>query len=115
MYFFIQVKAIDNDGSSPNNQVIYRIQSGAADKFVIDGETGVISVAKGASLDPDLAHPKRLRYHLVVLALDGALGDKQLQSSVRVDIAILDINNKPPIFHNPGTVTIFENSPVSIL
>lgn len=49
------------------------------------------------------------------MALDGAPGDKQLYSSVNVDIKIIDINNKPPIFHDPEPMTIFENSPVSIL
>jgi len=32
--------ASDLDGSSPNNDVVYRITSGAKDKFVVDPETG---------------------------------------------------------------------------
>ena len=31
----VQVKASDRDGSSPNNNLVYRIQAGAKDKFVI--------------------------------------------------------------------------------
>ena len=31
----VQVKASDRDGSSPNNNLVYRIQAGARDKFVI--------------------------------------------------------------------------------
>lgn len=65
--FVLRVSAIDGDGSSPNNLVVYRIQSGAADKFVISADTGVISVAVGASLDPDLTVPKTLEYSLVVV------------------------------------------------
>lgn len=65
--FVLKVSAIDGDGSSPNNLVVYRIQSGAADKFVISADTGVISVAVGASLDPDLTVPKTIEYSLVVV------------------------------------------------
>ena len=32
--------ATDLDGSSPNNDLVYRITSGAKDKFVVDPETG---------------------------------------------------------------------------
>lgn len=111
----LKVSAFDFDGSSPNNYVVYRIQSGAADKFVIESETGIISVAKGATLDPDLTVPKKTFYSLIVIALDGAPGDKQLQNSVNVDIAIIDINNKPPIMNDPASVSVLENSPVSIV
>lgn len=65
-------------------------------------------------MDPDLTVPKKIRYSLIVIALDGAPGDKQLQTSINVDIAIIDINNKPPIIKDPGTVSVVENSPVSI-
>lgn len=93
--------------------MVYRIQSGASDKFVIESETGTISVAKGATLDPDLTIPKKIYYSLIVIALDGAPGDKQLHTSINVDIAIIDINNKPPIIKDPGSVSVLENSPVS--
>jgi cadherin 23 len=32
--------ATDLDGSSPNNDVVYRITSGAKDKFIVDPDTG---------------------------------------------------------------------------
>ena len=32
--------ASDLDGSSPNNEVVYRITSGAKDKFVVDPDSG---------------------------------------------------------------------------
>jgi hypothetical protein len=34
--------ASDGDGSSPNNDVFYRITSGAKDKFVVDSDTGKV-------------------------------------------------------------------------
>lgn len=59
---------MDKDGSSPNNQIVYRIQKGASDKFVIGSDTGVISVAYGASLDPDQTALKTNEYSLVVVS-----------------------------------------------
>ncbi|XP_023311794.1 cadherin-23 [Anoplophora glabripennis] len=108
----LQVKAYDLDGSSPNNHVVYRIQKGAADKFVIGAETGIISIAHGASLDPDLTQPRRMHYSLNVLAIDGAPGNSQLQAAVTVNITILDVNNKNPIIYESGIVTVQENAPV---
>lgn len=112
---FFQVRAFDLDGSSPNNHIVYRIQSGASDKFVIESETGIISIARGATLDPDLTVPKKAYYSLIVIALDGAPGDKQLQTSINVDIVIIDINNKLPILKDPGVVSVVENSPVGTI
>ncbi|CAG9863718.1 unnamed protein product [Phyllotreta striolata] len=108
----LKVIAEDGDGSSPNNQIVYRIQNGAGDKFTIDSETGVIRVARGASLDPDLIQPRKMHYALKVLAIDGAAGDNQLQASVEVNINIIDVNNKFPVFNELNPVSIFENSPV---
>ena len=81
-----QVKATDRDGSSPNNNLVYRIQAGARDKFVIrcvqswqycdksqnlkshfSPETGMIAVSRGASLDPDLSQPPTTSYFLEVM------------------------------------------------
>ncbi|KAB0799063.1 hypothetical protein PPYR_06943 [Photinus pyralis] len=105
----LQVHAIDWDGSTPNNKVIYRIQGGAFDKFIIDSESGVISVAPGASLDPDLNHPRRMLYSLLVAALDSAPGDAQLYSTVTVNITISDVNNKPPTLSIPSTLKLRED------
>ena len=64
----MQVTAIDRDGSAPNNVIVYRIQTGAKDKFVINSETGIISVAQGANLDPDLTDNKTVHYTLTVVS-----------------------------------------------
>lgn len=108
----LTVRAFDHDGSSPNNAIFYRIISGASDKFVIGSDTGVILVANGASLDPDLSDPKRTTYFLNVIALDGGIGEQQLSSTCTVNITILDINNKSPIFNELEMVYIKENTPV---
>ncbi|KAJ8721348.1 hypothetical protein PYW07_002123 [Mythimna separata] len=108
----LEVKARDGDGSSPNNRVVYRIQRGASDKFVIESRTGVVSVANGSTLDPDKTTPKSNRYTLTVVALDGGIGDQQLSAAVLVNITIVDVNNKPPALVEPGTITVRENTQV---
>lgn len=109
----VTVAAIDRDASAPNNVIVYRIQRGAADKFVIGADTGVISVAHGSSLDPDLTAPKKTtHYGLMVLALDGGLGEHQKLASTLVNITILDVNNKAPTIAEPERITMLENTPV---
>ncbi|TRY71883.1 hypothetical protein TCAL_08438 [Tigriopus californicus] len=105
-----EVKARDRDGSSPNNLVIYRIITGAKDKFVVDSETGVISVSLGANLDPDLTSPRTHFYFLEIAALDGGFGSNQLSSIAEVNVTITDVNNKNPYFEQPEAVNIMENS-----
>ena len=94
-----QVEATDADGSAPNNRIAYRIQSGAMDKFVIDSDSGTIRIAEGASLDPDQSHPRRSRYQLHILALDGGIDGQQLHASARVTITVQDVNNKVLFLH----------------
>ncbi|XP_046672662.1 cadherin-23 isoform X2 [Homalodisca vitripennis] len=108
----LQVKATDEDASAPNNQVVYRIQSGAGDKFVIDPTSGILSVANGASLDPDGTEPRTTHYSMVVVALDGGIGGNQMTATTQVQIDIQDVNNKLPVLVDPGTVRVLENTKV---
>lgn len=104
----IQVSAVDADQSPANSRVYYRLLSGGADKFVIDTNTGIISVAKGATLDPDKSlsigtskMSKKLWYLLKVMAIDSSFGtSEQLSSIATVNVSIVDVNNKPPEFPN---------------
>ena len=50
-YVIANVTATDGDGTKPNNDFIYRIESGAFDKFRINFETGIVEVEKKADLD----------------------------------------------------------------
>ncbi|KAF2362742.1 Cadherin [Trinorchestia longiramus] len=112
MYHFLhQVHAYDGDGSSLFSKVVYRIQHGAEDKFVIDAETGAILVARGAILDPDRTQPRTTDYVLEVVALDGGIGESQKHTLALVNISIIDVNNKPPVFLDPGTVRVSESIP----
>jgi cadherin 23 len=48
--------------------IVYRIAEGASDKFVISSSSGIISVAQGSKLDPDLTDPKTTEYSLTVVS-----------------------------------------------
>lgn len=100
----IQVLAQDGDHSPTNSKITYRISSGASDKFVIDSDSGLISVANGANLDIDrvVGGQKRTNYLLNVIAFDGSFGPNQKSSSALVNITIIDVNNKPPEFLTLG-------------
>lgn len=109
----IQVKAFDQDRSAPNNEVIYRLGSGANDKFVID-VNGLITVRKGANLDPDLASPRVNRYKFEVFAFDGGIGSDQLSGSSVVEVKVTDVNNKLPEFSRSSRaeVTVMESASI---
>ena len=111
----VQVEAFDLDGSSPNNLIAYRIQSGGLDKFVIDSTSGVISIANGASLDPDRTDPRTTEYQLEIVALDGGLGTNQFHTKALVTITVNDVNNKAPILTEPQVVHAPENLPIGYL
>lgn len=117
----IQVSATDSDQSPSNSRVYYRLLSGGVDKFVIDSNTGIISVAKGASLDPDKSlsigsskMSKKFWYLLKVMAIDSSFGtDEQLSSIATVNVSIIDVNNKAPEFPNDiPDVFVPENAPI---
>ena len=41
---------------------------------------------------------------LEVLALDGGIGKAQLMARTVVNVTIVDVNNKPPVFSEPGVI-----------
>lgn len=86
----VTVQATDADGSAPNNQVFYLIESGASDAFKIDGSSGEITVAG------DLDRETTSKYTLRVKAMDR--GSPVLSSFVNVTIIILDVNDQNPVF-----------------
>ncbi len=80
---------------------------------MVDPDTGIISVSRGASLDPDMAtnsvDTSKSFFMLEMLALDGGLGSKRRSSTTLVNITVIDVNNKPPIFRHMAPVTVKEN------
>ena len=83
----IRVEAIDKDASSPFNRVFYRIERGAQDKFLVDAETGIISLAPGATLD----YNEKTYHALEVIAVDG--GGKRSDSAALVNISLTGMIN----------------------
>jgi cadherin 23 len=107
----VAVRALDRDGSSPFNEVVYRITSGAKDKFVIEADTGKVLVSRGASLDPDFSVPRTTSYFMEITAFDGGIGDERRLGKTHVNITIDDVNNKVPVFNDDSLLplTILEN------
>ena len=86
------VFAKDDDQTSPNNDFLYRIDSGAGDKFRINFQTGEITVENGAKLDRE----DKASYILNVSATDR--GAVSLDGSCQVTITISDVNDESPVF-----------------
>ncbi|XP_073452804.1 cadherin-23 [Aquarana catesbeiana] len=104
----VQVTATDAD-SGPNQQLTYRIESGAQDRFLIDSSTGVIRVAN-VTVDRE----EKDAYRLIVVATDH--GTTPLSGSATVNILIDDVNDCSPEFVNPiQTVSILESAGVGTI
>ncbi|KRT78309.1 Cadherin, partial [Oryctes borbonicus] len=58
---------------------------------------------------------RRTAYVLSVMALDGAPGNQQRHAYSTVNITVMDINNKLPIFPDQGRISIMENTMVGTL
>ncbi|XP_059167286.1 cadherin-23-like isoform X3 [Physella acuta] len=107
-FLVITVNASDLDGTSPNKDFIYRIESGALDKFKINFETGELRVDNGAELDRETKD----EYTLVLSAIDRGTPPRTGSSTLK--ITLLDVNDEVPVFKNPSvTIELSENTAVS--
>lgn len=95
--------ATDTDGTFPNNEFVYRIDSGSQDQFRINFRTGEISVETGARLDRET---KDL-YILNVSATDR--GSTSRIGYCQVKIYVDDVNDEVPVFSSPRLVYVGEN------
>lgn len=103
----LKVTAHDQDGTSPNNDFFYRIDSGALDKFRIDFQTGDILVEVGALLDRE----ERADYTLRISATDR--GNPPLTGYCNVTIILDNINDELPVFAvSSDTIVVSENAGV---
>ncbi|XP_069876618.1 cadherin-23 [Dipodomys merriami] len=99
----LQVTATDKD-SGLNGELIYRIEAGAQDRFLIHPVTGVISVG-----DVTIDREEQESYRLTVVATDR--GTEPLSGTAMVTILIDDINDSRPEFLNPiQTVSVLESA-----
>ncbi|XP_046351403.2 cadherin-23-like isoform X2 [Haliotis rufescens] len=100
----LNVTATDLDIGSPNNEFIYRIESGAMDKFRIDFETGSVFVETGAKLDRE----DKNVYIMNVSAIDK--GTPPQTGRCVVIIHLTDVNDKLPVFTPESqSKTVMEN------
>ncbi|XP_034876998.1 cadherin-23-like [Mirounga leonina] len=99
----LQVTATDKD-SGLNGELIYRIEAGAQDRFLIHPVTGVIRVAN-VTIDRE----EQESYRLTVVATDR--GTIPLSGTAIITILIDDINDSRPEFLNPiQTVSVLESA-----
>ncbi|XP_045882688.1 cadherin-23 isoform X2 [Meles meles] len=99
----LQVTATDRD-SGLNGELIYRVEAGAQDRFLIHPVTGVIRVAN-ATIDRE----EQESYRLTVVATDR--GTVPLSGTAIITILIDDINDSRPEFLNPiQTVSVLESA-----
>ncbi|XP_052600866.1 cadherin-23 isoform X3 [Peromyscus californicus insignis] len=99
----LQVTATDED-SGLNGELVYRIEAGAQDRFLIHAVTGVIRVGN-ATIDRE----EQESYRLTVVAADR--GTVPLSGTAVVTILIDDINDSRPEFLNPiQTVSVLESA-----
>ncbi|XP_023574263.1 cadherin-23 isoform X2 [Octodon degus] len=99
----LRVMATDKD-SGLNGELVYRIEAGAQDRFLIHPFTGVIRVGN-ATIDRE----EQDSYRLTVVATDR--GTVPLSGTAIVTILIDDINDSRPEFLNPiQTVSVLESA-----
>lgn len=98
----IQIHAFDADATHTNSDFLYRINSGAQDKFRINPVNGKIIVANGAVLNKE----EKDQYILNVSVTDK--GFNSLTSYAVAVINITDVNDEMPYFPD-GSKTIHIN------
>ncbi|XP_049711738.1 cadherin-23 isoform X2 [Elephas maximus indicus] len=99
----LQVTATDED-SGLNGELVYRIEAGAQDRFLIHPVTGVIRVSN-VTIDRE----EQESYRLTVVATDR--GTVPLSGTAIISILIEDINDSRPEFLNPiQTVSVLESA-----
>ena len=103
------VFAFDNDEpSTPNSEVWYRIAGGDFGKFAINNVTGVITTV------PPIDREDRASYAVEVEAFD--LGVPSLNSTAIVNVTVINTDDERPLFPQTiNTGVIDENSPEDTL
>ncbi|KAJ8680655.1 hypothetical protein QAD02_016442 [Eretmocerus hayati] len=90
------LRVVANDPDGRDNLLQYQIRSGAKDNFVINSGSGVITVSPDARLDLESGGDK---YEIIVYAIDSGTPIRETATTT-VTVAIMDVNNKPPVFEN---------------
>lgn len=101
----VKVNAYDLDGTAPNNEFVFRIESTTQEKFRVNFRTGEVLV------ESELDHEQSSFYSLNISATDR--GSVSLEGYCIVNINMLDVNDEIPYFDpRSQSVAILENRPV---
>ncbi|GFN94954.1 cadherin-23, partial [Plakobranchus ocellatus] len=93
--FVAFVEAYDDDGTQPNNEIYYVIETGGQDKFQMNSSSGQLVVGAGADLDRETAPS----FTLTILAVDK--GSPPRTGTASVLVSIEDVNDAKPILIKP--------------
>ncbi|XP_071009786.1 cadherin-23 [Oncorhynchus clarkii lewisi] len=103
-----QLSASDADSGS-NAWLLYRLESGAQDRFIVDSLSGAILVGN-AILDRE----ERGSYRLVILATDR--GTPSLSGTATLSVILDDVNDSRPRFIEPvTTINVNESTPPGVV
>ncbi|KAF7997629.1 hypothetical protein HCN44_006200 [Aphidius gifuensis] len=103
------IRVVANDPDGRDSLLQYYIASGAKDNFVIDSNSGIITVSPDTRLDLETGGDK---YDVIVYAVDSGTPVRETATTT-VSINILDINNKPPKFkYSTYSVYVLERAPI---
>ncbi|XP_078320025.1 cadherin-23-like isoform X2 [Crassostrea virginica] len=98
----VKVNAYDLDGTAPNNEFVFRIESTSQEKFRVNFRTGEVLV------ESELDHEQKSSYSLNISATDR--GSVSLEGYCIVNINILDVNDEIPYFETRSrSLTVLEN------
>ncbi|XP_067382257.1 cadherin-23 isoform X2 [Channa argus] len=103
-----QLSATDADSGS-NGWLMYRLESGAQDRFVVDALSGAVSVGN-ITLDRE----ERDSYRLVVMATDR--GTPSMSGTATLTVILDDVNDSRPRFIQPVTIiNVNESTPPGVV
>ncbi|XP_045556594.1 cadherin-23 [Salmo salar] len=103
-----QLSASDADSGS-NAWLLYRLESGAQDRFIVDSLSGAVLVGN-AILDRE----ERGSYRLVILATDR--GTPSLSGTATLSVILDDVNDSRPRFIEPVmTINVNESTPPGVV
>ncbi|XP_061601899.1 cadherin-23 [Cololabis saira] len=103
-----QLSATDADSGS-NGWLMYRLESGAQDRFVVDPLSGAVLVGN-TTLDRE----ERGSYRLVVMATDR--GTPPLSGTAALTVILDDVNDSRPRFLEPLTmINVNESTPPGVV
>ncbi|XP_030626789.1 cadherin-23 [Chanos chanos] len=103
-----QLSATDADSGS-NGWLLYRLEGGAQDRFVVDSLSGAVLVGN-ATLDRE----ERPSYRLVVVATDR--GTPPLSGTATLSVVLDDVNDSRPRFLEPvQTINVNESTPPGVV